>query len=263
MLCSDDLLWSAVAWDRALPALAAAGCPVVAFWTCAARSGGTGAGGSPLWFLRTFGLPTFALLCLFLAGGLASRLLRGRPMSVSGCARRHGVPHARVEAPNSAAFAAEVEAAEIDVLVLMFDRIAKPALLAAPRLATINKHAAILPANRGLFPYFWARLKGEPQGVSFHVVEEEIDSGACLLQRRIEGPETASMVRFYRRVFLDYGSDLAEAVARLCRRRFEEAPVVPVESSYQSLPTRADARAFAAAGGRLVRARDLLLAGGL
>jgi len=50
----------------------------------------------------------------------------------------------------------------------------------------INTHSSLLPYNRGKHYNFWALVEQCPFGVSLHMVEEGIDCGAIVAQKRIE-----------------------------------------------------------------------------
>ena len=56
-----------------------------------------------------------------------------------------------------------------------------------PRIATINAHPSLLPNYRGPNPYFWTiRNREKLSGISFHLVDENYDTGSILAQEIIE-----------------------------------------------------------------------------
>lgn len=56
-----------------------------------------------------------------------------------------------------------------------------------PKIATINCHPSLLPKYRGPNPYSQVILAGETKtGVSFHLVDENYDTGAILTQEEVE-----------------------------------------------------------------------------
>ena len=59
------------------------------------------------------------------------------------------------------------------------------AIDAVPR-GWINLHPSLLPYNRGKHPYYWSIVEGTPFGVTIHLVDEGIDSGPILFQKRID-----------------------------------------------------------------------------
>ena len=117
---------------------------------------------------------------------------------------------------------------------------------------TLNIHAALLPNNRGMMPSFWAMVKGEPEtGVSVHYIDENIDTGDIIIQKKIViGPHDT--LHTLQTKVADIGSDaLIEAV-----RILHEDTVVPIrplgEGSYFSFPTKEAAKEFREHGKRFI-----------
>lgn len=50
----------------------------------------------------------------------------------------------------------------------------------------LNMHPGLLPQNRGLDTIEWAALKGIPQGVTTHLIDEHIDRGTLIDKREIK-----------------------------------------------------------------------------
>lgn len=66
-----------------------------------------------------------------------------------------------------------------------------------PELGTFNLHASLLPNYRGAAPINWAIIHGETKtGVSTFFIDEEIDTGAMILQKEvaIEADENAGQL---------------------------------------------------------------------
>ena len=56
-----------------------------------------------------------------------------------------------------------------------------------PNLGTINLHASLLPDYRGAAPINWALINGEKYtGVTTFFIDDKIDTGDILLQKRIK-----------------------------------------------------------------------------
>ena len=81
------------------------------------------------------------------------------------------------------------------IVVAAYGRILPSELLRLPPLGCINVHPSLLPKYRGAAPVNWAIIRGEIEtGVTTFLMDERMDSGPILLQRRVrigEG-ETAS-----------------------------------------------------------------------
>ncbi len=70
----------------------------------------------------------------------------------------------------------------------------KPVLDSVNRKA-INLHISYLPWNRGAQPNFWSFFRNTPKGVTIHLIDEGLDTGDILLQKRLyfdENVETLS-----------------------------------------------------------------------
>jgi len=49
----------------------------------------------------------------------------------------------------------------------------------------INLHISYLPYNRGADPNFWSFIEGSPKGVTIHYINEGIDTGDIIVQRKV------------------------------------------------------------------------------
>lgn len=67
-----------------------------------------------------------------------------------------------------------------DFGVILGARILKKKTLDPFQIGVLNIHPGILPHNRGLDNVKWAVLKGYPQGVTAHLVNEYVDSGRII-----------------------------------------------------------------------------------
>jgi len=264
MLVNDDAVWSLSAMERTIPLLRQSGHQVEGLWLCPDRLGRNTGLRIPFWYARVFGLADFVRLGVFAVISKIRRLIGGmtgdRARSFSQLARKTGLTLEGCDGANDPRFISWLKEKEVDVLLILVGHILKAEVLQAVRLGVINKHAAVLPANKGLLPYFWARLHDRPQGVSFHIVDTGIDTGPLLVQERIQDPaHLASLIRFYVEVFRQYPQSVREAVDRL-EGGDSLALDREIEPSYHSLPTREDVKQFKQVGGRIVRWRDIRLA---
>jgi methionyl-tRNA formyltransferase len=76
------------------------------------------------------------------------------------------------------------------ICVACFSKRIPRAILDIPRLGCLNVHPSLLPANRGPEPLFWTFREGaERTGVTIHVMDEGLDSGAIVAQESFEIPE--------------------------------------------------------------------------
>jgi methionyl-tRNA formyltransferase len=117
-----------------------------------------------------------------------------------------------------------------------FDQILRPAQFSSRRL--FNVHFSKLPAYRGVATSVWPILRGEKEtGVTFHRIDEGVDTGAMLLQRTFPiGEEWTARDLYFR--YLEEGLVLfREAIALL---RGGEVREVPQDESLATLFRRRD-----------------------
>lgn len=100
---------------------------------------------------------------------------------------------------NSAEFKKEIIRLNADiVLVGTWGEKIKKSIIDLPKIATINAHPSLLPKYRGPNPYLQSIKHLEKEsGVTFHLMDENFDTGAILLQKiiKIEPTDTGNELR--------------------------------------------------------------------
>jgi hypothetical protein len=95
----------------------------------------------------------------------------------------------RIDVPsvNSPECLAHLARLEPRVLLLLGTRVIDRATLAAIKVPLINYHAGITPKYRGIHGGYWAKAEGDLAnfGVTVHLVDPGIDTGAVLHQARL------------------------------------------------------------------------------
>lgn len=122
----------------------------------------------------------------------AGRGLRLTPPPVKLAAQEIGLPLLQPKSINNPAAVEHLRSLGLDLLVTAaFGQLLRPVILNLPRLGCINVHASLLPHYRGAAPIPWALIHGEEEtGVTTFLMDEGMDTGPILLQRRVEvGPE--------------------------------------------------------------------------
>ncbi len=85
------------------------------------------------------------------------------------------------------AFEAEIKKQAPDCQVVVAFRMLPKNIWSLSRLGTINLHASLLPNYRGAAPINWVIKHGEQySGLTTFLIDEQIDTGAVLLQEKIE-----------------------------------------------------------------------------
>jgi methionyl-tRNA formyltransferase len=91
-----------------------------------------------------------------------------------------------------------------------------PDALAVPRLGWLNGHPSLLPLHRGPLPVAWAIREGDEEiGITFHLMDAELDTGPIVAQRRFPLGELEEPEVFYGRFAQVIGEALFEALERL------------------------------------------------
>ena len=172
---------------------------------------------------------------------------------LSGVLRRHRVEELRLTGNVNDPYSLDaIRALGPDLLVSVAGNqiFRRPLIDLAPQ-GCLNLHTALLPKYRGLMPTFWALKNGEKEtGVSVFLVDEGIDSGPIVVQKRV-AIRTDSLEGLIRRTKIIGMDAVWEAVERMRSGKFDLLPNPEAEKSYFSFPTRGDVRAFRAAGKRL------------
>jgi methionyl-tRNA formyltransferase len=115
--------------------------------------------------------------------------------------------------------AQEITALAPDLIVShSYRHILKRDALAAAPDRFINLHISLLPYNRGADPNLWSFLDATPKGVSIHLIDEGIDTGALLLQREVRfeedsetlGSSYAKLQRAINDLFIENWSSLRD-----------------------------------------------------
>ena len=141
---------------------------------------------------------------------------------------------------------------KIDLAFIMVEEKIKLSILSKIRFGTINKHASLLPSNRGLYPYIWAKINKQGIGFTIHKVNSEIDDGKSLVQ--VVYNHNFSMLRFYIDVHNEAPYLYNRAVDNLIKKDFV---LNNLEASYNSLPKKEDVVEFRKLGGSISKWRDL------
>lgn len=201
-------------------------------------------------FLRTYRIFGGRFLAHYITRYLLAKVKR-KP-SVDQIMVRHGIPVLRLETGiNKAKSLAAIASLTPDVLVSIGGNeiFRRPLLELAPK-GCLNLHSALLPKYRGLMPSFWVlRFREQYTGVSVFLVDEGIDTGPILVQKRIEISDKTQeqLIRHSKKIGMEA---IAEAINTLSSGDAAFIPNEDVEATYFSFPTAADVTAFREAGAR-------------
>ena len=260
IIAEADPIWCLAIWERAIPSLLRSGHTVGGLAVCPPRFGRLAPERVRSWYRETFGRRAAVALDIYSLAAMSGRAVLSRARQRSAgfpelCAR-HDLAGIAVETPNGPEFREWLRSMGTDVLILNIGHIVDADTLSIPRTATINLHDSLLPANRGVMPYLWATIRDEPNGLSFHRVVPKIDAGEILYQECVSPQRVRSLTAFQHWVIDRYPQALGKALDALAEGR-SVAPASNLTPSYNGIPGAADADAFLAKGGRLVRPGDI------
>lgn len=113
--------------------------------------------------------------------------------SVEELARDEGIEVFLAKRP-SAELTDRIAALAPDVMVANNWRTRLPQeLFSIPRYGTVNLHDSLLPKFTGFSPVIWSLISGADQtGLTAHLMDDELDTGAILVQRAVEITPTST-----------------------------------------------------------------------
>lgn len=132
---------------------------------------------------------------------------------------------------------------EPDVLLVGgFSIILKRPLLDLPRLGCVNCHSSLLPKHRGPNPFSAVILAQEKEtGVTFHIVDEGIDTGDVLEQYAFDVPPDDTALRLYHRCCALAGDQVVGVMDRIeAKGRLEGTPQDHDAATYDQRLTEQD-----------------------
>jgi methionyl-tRNA formyltransferase len=160
----------------------------------------------------------------------AGRGLHLQPTPVKKLATSAGLPVLQPEKLRDPQFIEHLRAWQAEVFVVVAFRILPPEVFTIPPLGAVNIHAALLPKYRGAAPIQWAIINGEREtGVTTFFIEENVDTGDMILQRKTAIGEFETAGELHDRLAV-MGADLlvetlAQIVAGAVLRRPQAGPI--------------------------------------
>ena len=105
--------------------------------------------------------------------------------SIQGIAKEFNIPFIFVKNINSSTFHTQLKSYTPDIIINQSELLIKKALLNIPKIGILNRHASLLPRFRGRVGSFWGHAEESPEyGVTIHLIDEKIDSGPIILQKK-------------------------------------------------------------------------------
>ena len=200
--------------------------------------------------LKTYNVFGFRFFCYYSFQYLLSRLNKNK--KVDSILNRYDIDKITLQKSiNSPKSVAIIKSYKPDLLISILGNqiFKKPIINLAPK-GCLNLHTALLPKYRGLMPTFWVLKNNEEYtGVSVFFVDEDIDSGPIVVQKRIKiGDMTQQeLIRATKKLGMDA---IVEAIDIIKKGDVQLIENDPLKKTYYSFPIREDVREFLANGKR-------------
>jgi folate-dependent phosphoribosylglycinamide formyltransferase PurN len=179
--------------------------------------------------------------------------------SLTQMSKDEAVPVVGAKQVNAPEILATIRSWQPDLIISVYlNQLIRAKLIELAPMGVINVHGALLPQNRGLFPYFWALANGDADsGVTVHWVDTRFDTGALLVQERLPIDPDDTVISLARKT-AELGADLLVRAVKLIENG--DPPRLPqgdAGASYFSWPTSADVRRFKARGRKYGSIREM------
>ena len=153
-------------------------------------------------------------------------------------AQNMGIPVFNVKTVNNQSFLEELLKLKPDIIINQAQNILKNEFLSVPKIGVINRHNALLPKNRGRLTPFWVLYKGEKEtGVSIHFVNEKIDEGDIIVQKRFPISKQDNFNTIVKKNYQIAPKAMLEALAKLEKSNYDIIKNDNNLATYNSIPT--------------------------
>ena len=146
---------------------------------------------------------------------------------------------------NSSKSLQKISSVKPDILVsILGNQIFKSNLISLAPKGCLNLHSALLPKYRGLMPTFWVLKNRETfTGVSVFFVDEGIDSGPIIVQKKIKINRLTQkqLIEKSKKIGMDA---ICEALVLISSNNFSLQKNDNLEKTYYSFPTKEDVKIF-------------------
>jgi methionyl-tRNA formyltransferase len=159
---------------------------------------------------------------------------RGRELKhseVKQFAVEHGLPVLQPEKLRDENFIKTLQSLEADLFLVVAFRMLPEIVWSMPARGTVNLHASLLPDYRGAAPVNHAIINGETvTGVTTFIINNEIDTGEILLQKKIEIGSNETAGELHDRLMIAGAALLLETVERIdsCTANPFPQPEIPL-----------------------------------
>lgn len=142
---------------------------------------------------------------------------------------------------------------KVDIIISSNSLIFSNKILDIPSICCLNRHSGLLPSYGGLWPVFQAYRAGESfVGVSIHLMEEGIDEGKVISNRKIAITHGCSVANLYEKCFAISADLLIESLDKIRMNDFSASDTSDFKKSYYSFPQKKHWIEFRERNGRFI-----------
>lgn len=165
--------------------------------------------------------------------------------SLTGFAEQYNIPVIHIDSPNNLSFLEHLRGIAPDLVINQSQYVIKKQLLEIPRLGVLNRHNALLPKNRGRLTPFWVINNGEKEtGVTIHLVDEGIDSGPIVVQKRFIVEKNDTFNSIAKKNYKIASSAMLEALSKLEYNNCQFLENNSSLATYNTIPTLSQALSY-------------------
>lgn len=106
-----------------------------------------------------------------------------------------------------------------------YRHILKKEIIESSKAPIVNLHISYLPWNRGAHPNFWSFYECTPSGVSIHLIDEGVDTGAIIYQRYVNfDKEEDTFSKTYKKLIVEIEKLFRDNIDELISKKFIATP---------------------------------------
>ena len=200
-----------------------------------------------IWYLKTFGILVFLKLSIFYLLTLSFNFFN-KINNFKDLALKHDIKYDYINSTNNKYLIKNINSNKKRISLLITNHILKKELINIKKHLFINKHSSLLPSYKGLMPYIWTKIDNKINGITFHLVNEKIDNGKIIYQKKIK-TKFNSMIEFYLDVYDRFPVYFLKALKNLKQKKFIKSEI---NKSYYSIPNRKDYSNFLKKKGKVI-----------
>lgn len=157
-------------------------------------------------------------------------------------AQDYGIPTWDVDSVNCEHMRHILEELHPDIIINQTQEILNARFISIPEKGVLNRHASLLPKNRGRLTPFWVLFRQEKEtGVTIHFVTPAIDQGDIIAQKKIIVDDNENFLTLTQKGY-DLATDLMlESLDKIESGNYTIIINDPAKGTYNSVPSLKDA----------------------